>query len=898
MAAGYTPLVEGDHEAAMCALITFWGKAQPRRHDAAPWHPAVAHGLDVAAVGEALAPCHLPDMPPSLVGFLLSLHDIGKYSRPFQAKAPNCWPTVLGTLDRRAGPGHGAIGLHLLRSREIARLLDPILGGWDEVGDRPMLFGALTGHHGRPVEEPLIRTGPDSPVCVTCREVAAAHVRAMLAAFDPPPLPSPATTAELAALCWRLAGLAMLADWIGSAQCWFPYAAPEAIASPTAYLARAREQAARAVAKAGLSPANPAAFKGVGGLFPTIADLTPVQNWAATVPIPEGPALFVVEDLTGSGKTEAAVVLAARLMAAGRGDGLFMALPTMATANAMFERLAPAYRRMFEAGTEPSLALAHGRAGLHPGFSASILPEAAEEDTQPGRGSSVEAEDEPSGAQCAAWLADDRRRALLAQVGVGTVDQALLAALPVRHAPLRQIALARKVLVVDEAHAFDAYMGRELERLLRFHAALGGSVVLLSATLPRATRTRLVAAFRDGLGARPVALSSTAYPLATTVSRDGVTETPCDPRDELRRFVAATRLPDPAAAVARIVAAERVGAAVAWVRNSVDEAIEGAAALRAEGITPILFHARFAMGDRLAIERCVLDRFGKASLGERRGVVVATQVLQESLDLDFDLLVTDLAPADLLIQRAGRLWRHAHRAAADRPVPGPEMAVISPEPVDDPPADWVRPGVYRDPALLWRSARAVFGAGGIAAPEGLRRLVETAYDTDDVPPALGRAADRKGGADRAAASIADMNLLDFNKGYVLGAGDWNPDTRTPTRLEDEPQVRLRLARAEGGEVVPWCAADTSQRAWALSEVSVARRRVKECPMPAELEAAAGRARAGWAAWEREATTELLLAVLVPQGEGWALAIRDGAGGAGVARYDVVSGLRWGEELAP
>ncbi len=289
--------------------------------------------------------------------------------------------------------------------------------------------------------------------------------------------------------------------------------------------------------------------------------------------------------------------------------------------------------------------------------------------------------DEPAEAHCAAWLAADGRRALLAQVGVGTLDQALLAALPVRHAPLRLQGLSCKVLIVDEAHAFDPYMRRELVALLRFHAALGGSVVLLSATLPLAVRQGLVDAFRDGLEAAPQTLArrntrSRRSPRLTVSRRHPATwiaARACPPRGS-----------DAAGGHRRRAGAHRCcrigGAAVAWVRNTVDDAIAAADALRVRGVDPLLlFHARFAMADRLEIEAEVLRRFGRKSAGEaRRCVLVATQVVEQSLDIDFDLLCTDLAPADLLIQRAGRLWRHKRDAHA-RAVPGPELLVVSPK---------------------------------------------------------------------------------------------------------------------------------------------------------------------------------------------------------------------------
>jgi CRISPR-associated endonuclease/helicase Cas3 len=419
--------------------------------------------------------------------------------------------------------------------------------------------------------------------------------------------------------------------------------------------------------------------------------------------------------------------LAHRLLAAGRADGIFLGLPTMATANAMFGRLADSYRRLFLPEAHPSLALAHSRADLDPRFAAAL-----QADDLPSARSTADPADEPAEAHCAAWLAEDRRRALLAQVGVGTLDQALLAALPVRHAPLRLQGLTGKVLIVDEAHAFDPYMRRELVALLRFHAALGGSAILLSATLPRAVRQGLVDAFRNGLGAPSQALAREEYPLATLAAAGSIEETPCEVQPGLARRVAVTRLADAEAALDRIAAAAAAGAAVAWVRNTVDDTITAADALRMRGLAPLLFHARFAMVDRLSIEAEVLRRFGRDSAGEaRRCVMVATQVIEQSLDIDFDLLCTDLAPADLLIQRAGRLWRHERDA---RPVPRPELLVVSPEAVPAPNSDWIKgplPGtaaVYRDPALLWRSAREVFARGALTTPQDMRPLIEATFD--------------------------------------------------------------------------------------------------------------------------------------------------------------------------
>jgi CRISPR-associated endonuclease/helicase Cas3 len=864
-------------------LTDFWGKA---REGGGAAHPLLAHCLDVAAVAVLSAPAGL-GIDPRAVGFLVALHDVGKFSRPFQAKAREFWPDALGSyVPAPPGPAHDVVGAHLL-SRPLAADLDDLMPptggntrGWTP-STRMHVWRALEGHHGRP---PAPGDVSDKVVCNACVDSARTFLADLRSVFNPPVWRRPVSERDVILLSWRLAGLTTLADWVGSNVEWFPYV--ESIGDPSAYFwGRALPQAAAALAAAGLSATRASAFTGLRGLFPGpgITDLTPVQKWAETVELPDGPVLAVIEDQTGSGKTEAAMCLTHRLMASGRSNGVYVALPTMATANAMYGRAADCYSRLFAPDTRPSLALAHGHADLDIRFRAAI-----------DGGTANPADAEAAESRCAAWLASSNRRALLAQVGVGTVDQALLAVLPVRHATLRLQGLSGKVLLIDECHAYDAYMREELCALLRFHAALGGSVILLSATLPRSMRQSLVDAYRDGLSAQPVEPTSQEYPLATIAGRDVVQETPCAPEVRLSRRVRVTRLNDADAAVDRIVPSADAGAAVCWVRNTVNDAIEAAELLRARGVEATLFHARFAMSDRLQVEAEVLRRWGRRGT-DRPGVLVATQVVEQSLDIDFDLMVSDLAPVDLLIQRAGRLWRHER---GDRREPGPELLIVSPPPVADPGPAWILetlPGsalVYGD-ALLWRSARVLFAAGEIVSPSGLRGLIEGVYaPADAVPPGLTRAAGDAERRELRAAAVGRQAVLNLRAGYRADVGQWDSDVRTPTRLEERPTVRLRLAFERDGVLVPYASDTYQRRAWALSEVAVAQYRIAACPVPPGLTAAAERARGQWGRWEREAVDRVVLAILTPDGDGYRLAAQSEKGQAVAARYDATSGLSW------
>ena len=195
----------------------------------------------------------------------------------------------------------------------------------------------------------------------------------------------------------------------------------------------------------------------------------------------------------------------------------------MATTNAMFDRLAKAIRHIFTNDSAPSLALVHSARDIHPGFTPAMLKGSRIEAPY----SHTDAESEiTASSTCAAWIADDRRRSFLADVGAGTVDQALLSVLPSRHQSLRLLGLMRRVLVLDEVHAYDAYMQREIETLLEFQAGLGGSAILLSATLPVSIRQRLANAFEKGLGTDiHSSCIDTEYPLITVCEAQGRTST-------------------------------------------------------------------------------------------------------------------------------------------------------------------------------------------------------------------------------------------------------------------------------------------------------------------------------------------------------------------------------------
>lgn len=843
------------------------------------------HLLDVAAsavVIQNVAPCRLlreskllgvePDVLRDVRACLAGWHDLGKAARGFQAKIPALFPAVFGPLrstETGVGFNHGLASACIL-GRGRPDLLEGVLPGLtpQEIGAVAMTIG---GHHGRPLEDAIdaydrnrdpfaFQRFIGKPAIAAAGEAAAAVWRCLVEPVLP--LEDGHSETLVARFCWGLAGLTNLADWVGSDTEFFPLGEDSEPAET--YWPRALEQAERAARAKGLAPAAVSPAGGMSGLF-DIETPRPMQRKAEDVRLPDGPTLVIIEDATGAGKTEAAMVLAHRMMMAGKGEGVYFALPTMATANAMFERLHLAHRRLFAPDARPSLALLHGRRDLSERFREVRLAGRAV----------LDAQEDGVAASCAAWIGDDRRRALFAEIGAGTIDQALLAILPKKFFALRQQALGGRILIIDEAHGYDAYVGEELACLLRFQAAAGGSAIVLSATLTERQRQGLMSAWDRGLDRVLRPQSAVAYPLMTVSGRDGVEMRPVAAAPSSCRRVEVERIRDWDEALDHVIAAARSGAAVAVLRNAVDDVIAARAALAERGCVATLFHARFALCDRFAIERDVVGVFGHGGVGRAGRVIVASQVLQESLDCDFDMMITDLAPADLLIQRAGRLWRHQRD---ERPVAGPRLMVVAPDWRDVAGPDWLSAaqpkggGIYRA-GVQWRTARALFAdgdKGGIVAPDGLRDLVEAAY-ADEEPPEPLKASDQRREAEEMAHRQHARNLaLDWSRGY-WSARAVGADQEVGTRLGDETAT-LRLARLVDGEVRPWSDDRDPARAWALSEVNARVRWLgpgwREAVAPEALRAAVERAKAAWPDFEHG------MQVAIVEGESVLLLIED------------------------
>jgi CRISPR-associated endonuclease/helicase Cas3 len=826
-------------------LYPYWGKASRDRESRpgeARRHPLVAHCLDVGAVARVLvnaksrlvghwaAQCGLPpDDFSRLIVFAAIAHDCGKLGVRFQGLCPDLMPPG---LQKRRGKGmrHDAIGTAVWQqcARDVVVDAGTIFSNIDAVNRTnclrllDLLMSATICHHGKPTscnrDSWARETYPGDPVRDRAIELFDIAARCAGLPVEMPTEPS-AVRKGWQQSSWWISGLAVLADWIGSNQEYFPYF-DHPMDAETYWRERALPLAQAAVEKSGVLEFHGTTLHLFNDLFPDISP-RPLQVLAENLPLSGDPECLILEDVPGTGKTEAALLLAARYLAEGQGEGIYFALPTMATANAMYDRVAGCYQRL---GVS-SLSLAHSASRLNDGYMRS----------------STDVADADSAASCTSWIAQSNKRALLAPISVGTIDQVLLSVLPNRHQNLRLSGLADKILIVDEVHACDEYVLKLLRELLTRHAASGGSAILLSATLPRQTRQALASAWFEGTPSADSIESpnhvESAYPLLTQLSAKGFREIPTDCPAEQHRSLPVSMIASEDGVLDALIAHANAGGCAAWVRNTVGDAIRAwnqlAARIPADH-RPILFHARFALGDRLARETEVLKKFGKESTERERSgrILIATQVIEQSLDLDFDLLASDLAPIDLMIQRAGRCRRHSRDARGNPSLQESRrdgrLLLVSPDPDDQEAfAAFLRSegkgsaAVYPHHHHLWRTARLLARRGRIAVPEDARSLVEAVYDEDlaeETPAILQRAADRASGEDAAMRCLAANNTLRFKTGYVeSSAVAWGDDEYTPTRL-GEPTTRLRLARWESGFLRPWLS--DADHPWELSEVSV------------------------------------------------------------------------------
>ena len=454
-----------------------------------------------------------------------------------------------------------------------------------------------------------------------------------------------------------LTGILIMADWLASNTLLFPLITLE---ETRAFSFTGEEERVDAAWKKVDFPSGwkPSVSRMTGELFESRFHFPPNgMQRMTTEAFSTNPSagLWILESPMGSGKTEAALALA-ELLAGERGEGgLFFGLPTQATADAIFERLMAGWtqKEAEESGGVLSVRLAHSTADLNKTVQA--LEQA--ENT-----SSATDEDAPPDLRLHPWF-DGRKKALLSDFVVGTVDQLLMAGLKRRHLMLRHLGLAGKVVIVDECHAYDAYMDVYLCSVLSWLGAYGVPVILLSATLPPGLRLILLNAYTGRTISKGAAKTGNAYPVLTVADRDSETLSVVScPYDRPSKQVLIRHIDEEEMlSVLKKILAD--GGCSGIIVNTVRRAQELAEKLSGDtDATIILDHARFTAEDRRIKDNAVLRSIGKESdKTERAGtLIIGTQVLEQSLDIDMDVLFTELCPMDLLLQRIGREHRHPH----------------------------------------------------------------------------------------------------------------------------------------------------------------------------------------------------------------------------------------------
>ncbi|HMV06914.1 MAG TPA: CRISPR-associated helicase Cas3' [Accumulibacter sp.] len=751
--------------------------------------PAIRRNLDHEA-GRPLSGIHLD----RLAVFAL-LHDIGKCNHGFQAKEDARAHSVAGHVREVAA----LLADEDLRQQTVAalRLEDMLCWFRDPQTDLLRMLVASVSHHGQPafVWDALdgLAAARDAtfwrkkdaydPFVALARLGRAAH-EAFPLAFD-----GQAEALELTpALEHRFAGLLMLADWLGShREAFFPFH------QAGSRIPWARRQARRALSAVGLDidQARQSLANGLPSfaqVFDLAAEPKPLQSALARADLPP---LLIAESDTGSGKTEAALLHFLALFAAGEVDGLYFALPTRVAAREIYGRVESAMRRTFGERCPPVLLAVPGYAQVD-GEPAGMLP---------AHGQLWHEADQARRER--AWCAERPKRFLAAAVAVGTIDQALFSGIQVPHAHLRAACLDRSLLVIDEVHSSDTYMCYLSRRVLARHLAAGGRALLLSATLGSAARAKYLSPAQRPSGMDDFATAvGQPYP-ALCAPGSALRRLPDpDARAKRVRIRALGTMDQPEALLPGLRSAILAGRRVMVVLNTVARAI---ALTRLADADPLLraalfavngqacpHHGRFARADRELLDKTVSRCLGK---GSPAGAVllIGTQTLEQSLDLDADWLITDLCPIDVLLQRIGRLHRH------DRgPRPEAECSVLLPE---EPELSSLlrndgevgRGGmaglgfVYEDLRILQLTRDWAVGEPPIEIPRDNRFLVESATHPERLAtltaPKWKAHADRLEGREYAQASAADSALIP-DKPF----GDF----RFPHGLEANLSTRLGL----------------------------------------------------------------------------------------------------------
>jgi len=743
-------------------------------------------GCVAAALVDVMPPRLRALLPTQAVPLLAALHDVGKISPGFQQKCTEWVSQNLNWFHADAGyeSRHARVSQSFVKttSGSLSRLAEAIGAhhGLVQGNDPPGELGGNTWHQAR------------------CRLLE--ELQDAFGALPP-------RDAASEAVQWLLAGLITVSDWLASDE--------DNFSAEDRGPLRSDEQRARADAVLQRLDLKGASIRAALTFEAAFADTVkpggarPLQRFIVEMPTVE-PGVYVIEDVMGSGKTEAALWLAYRLMSTGKARGLYFGLPTRVTSDRIHRRVKTYLSKICPESTEPRLI--HGQAWLR-----NEMPRVP---TPPKAMCEAEGEDAPDIA-VRSWFASSRR-GILASFAVGTIDQALLGIVARKWFFVRQFGLAGKVVVLDEVHSYDLYTGTLIALLVRRLRQLGATPVILSATLTARQKAALLGEPQpvpDGAGSAPYpAITIKCGESASRVHRPSVGGAT---GAKTVRFapLLVPDFEDVACVAEEAVRLAEAGNNVLWIRNTVNHAQQAYRMLnaekRADGYEVGLLHSRFPAYQRGSYTSRTLETLKQHHLHEERwlwmlgqprhprrdarpkaSILVSTQVVEQSVDIDADVLISDLAPSDMLLQRLGRLHRH------DRgPRAAPALHIVLPQAIaetaetlsaEDIKAALGKIGaVYAAYVLLrtWQVWRAWRKGETVVLPSDIRELLEATYTDPDHEPTAWRTLHDELQAEKKQLEQLALSATDV-RGRPLG-----PDREgLGTRFSRQRQVLLLLLR--------------------------------------------------------------------------------------------------------
>lgn len=718
----------------------------------------------------------LKNLLPEGVITLVGAHDVGKISPGFQVKCP-MWKGPDGATDIAILKKWGFLydGNHAYMSQLIVKYY------YKEIKNSKLWrhWGAYVGsHHGFSVQD--YKTVKEISLPDDWQAECVSLLRFLESLYGPLPDASKQPDAMKRLIC----GLMIVADWVASNELCFPVSRAMVDYS---------KNAEKSLDLIGLGKVPEVVCKKKWSeLFAHCPVPHPIQDYVWNLPAARG--VYVIEDSMGGGKTEAALALAYHLLEKQKASGIYFALPTQTTSNRIFYRVCDFIKHCGLELDERSIQLAHGNSWL---LRDCLYSEAGHEFPTDCRESFDELR---------RWFSSSKR-ALLAPFGVGTIDQALMGVVSVKHRDVRAFALAGKVVILDEVHSYDLYTGSLLTALVQQLRETGATVIILSATLTRARTAEL-------LGVNLQSLQCSGYPLVTAAVGNQVQSMQfvSECTKSIKLFMSEIDR-EKTAPLAYEHALQ--GECVLWICNTVSAAQEAYNVLKSEacedGPEIGLLHARFPYWRREELEKQWIDVLGKESMRRPKGcVLVATQVVEQSVDIDADFLISELAPIDMLLQRAGRLWRHCR---VNRPCKQAQMMISVPVGVHDACVhdDYLElvnalgsnAKVY-SPFVLWRTLNILKNYEQFNLPTDIRPLIEGVYaEADDYSSSIGREGSKKMEVE----SEKLLRMAHMNQADSAGVG--NDTEGVFTRYGEVPSVDVLLLKAKPQEV------DSGEREYVL-----------------------------------------------------------------------------------